>query len=99
MERVRRKFFPNCLENHEDVQDHPIVLSTSPLKKLKDCLIVVDQAELQENDVESHKRVCLIFDAKNEAQLTYARQSWKSLSEAGVNTVYWAESQGKWVKK
>ena len=54
-------FLPNCLENHEDVQDYPIVLSNSPLKKLRDCLIVVDQAELQENDVESHKRVCLIF--------------------------------------
>ncbi len=84
-------FLPNCLENHEDVQDYPIVLSSSPLKKLRDCLIVVDQAELQE--------VCLIFDAKNEAQLSNARKSWKSLSEAGVNTVYWAESQGKWYRK
>lgn len=57
-------FLPNCLENHEDVQDYPIVLSNSPLKKLRDCLIVVDQAELQENDVESHKRVCLILMLK-----------------------------------
>ena len=92
-------FLPNCLENHQDVQDYPIVLSNSPLKKLRDCLIVVDQAELQENDVESHKRVCLIFDAKNEAQLSNARKSWKSLSESGVNTVYWAESNGKWYRK
>tara|TARA_B100000242_G_C42800004_1_gene372102 strand:+ start:92 stop:208 length:117 start_codon:yes stop_codon:yes gene_type:complete len=36
---------------------------------------------------------------KNEAQLSKARKSWKSLSEAGVNTVYWAENQGKWVRK
>ena len=92
-------FLPNCLETHEDVQDYPIVLSNSPLKKLRDCLIVVDQAELQENDVESHKRVCLIFDAKNEVQLSNARKSWKSFSEAGVNTVYWAESNGKWYRK
>ena len=87
------------LEKHQDVNDYPIVLSNSPLKKLRDCLIVVDQAELQENDVESHKRVCLIFDAKNEAQLSNARKSWKSLSEANVNTVYWAESKGKWYRK
>ena len=92
-------FLPNCLENHKDVQDYPIVLSNSPVKKLRDCLIIVDHAELQENDVESHKRVCLIFDAKNEAQLSNARNSWKSLSEAGVNTVYWSESNGKWYRK
>jgi len=93
-------FLPNCLEGHEDEKDYPIVLCNSPLKKkLRDCLIVLDQAKLQKNEVQRYKRVCLIFDAKNEAQLTNARQSWKSLSEAGVNTVYWAESQGKWVRK
>ena len=72
-------FLPNCLENHEDVQDYPIVLSNSPLKKLRDCLIIVDHAELQENDVGSHKRGCLIFDAKNEAQLSQNPQAKTSL--------------------
>ena len=92
-------FLPHCLEDNDKLYDYPIVVSKSPLPELRDCLIVIDQAELQNNEVEKFKRVCLLFDSKNEVELTKARASWKSLSDAGVNTVYWAEDQGKWKKK
>ena len=89
-------FLPNCLEDSDKLQDHPIVLSKSSLSEVRDCLVVIDQVNLKENEVKKFKRVCLLFDAKNEVELTNARKTWKSLSNAGVNTVYWAEDQGKW---
>ena len=92
-------FLPHCLEDNDKLYDYPIVLSKSPLSDLRDCLIVIEQAELQNNEVEKFKRVCLLFDSKNEVELTKARASWKSLSDAGVNTFYWAEDQGTWKKK
>lgn len=92
-------FLPHCLEDHEDLQDYPIVLCKSPLKEWRDCLIVVDRGDLKENEVKNYKRVCLIFDAKIEVELSKARESWKKLSEEGINTVYWAEENGRWVKK
>ena len=92
-------FLPHCLEDHEDLQDYPIVLCKSPLKDWRDCLIVVGQADLKENEVKNYKRICLIFDAKIEAELSKARKSWKKLSDEGINTVYWAEDKGRWVKK
>ena len=92
-------FLPHCLEDHEDLQDYPIVLCKSPLKDWRDCLIVVDQADLKENEVKNYKRICLIFDAKIEVELSKARKSWKKLSEEGINTAYWAEDKGRWVKK
>ena len=92
-------FLPNCLEDSDKLQDHPIVLSKSSLSEVRDCLIVIDQVNLKENEVKKFKRVCLLFDAKNEVELTNARKTWKSLSNAGVNTVYWAEDQGKWKRK
>ena len=92
-------FLPHCLEDNDKLYDYPIVLSKSPLSELRDCLIVIEQAELQNNEVEKFKRVCLLFDSKNEVELTKARASWKSLSDAGVNTVYWTEDQGTWKKK
>ena len=92
-------FLPHCLEDHEDLQDYPIVLCKSPLKDWRDCLIVVGQADLKENEVKNYKRICLIFDAKIEAELSKARKSWKKLSEEGINTAYWAEHKGRWVKK
>tara|TARA_Y100001980_G_C14449604_1_gene233821 strand:- start:103 stop:552 length:450 start_codon:yes stop_codon:yes gene_type:complete len=92
-------FLPNCLEDSDKLQDHPIVLSKSSLSEVRDCLIVIDQVNLKENEVIKFKRVCLLFDAKNEVELTNARKTWKSLSNAGVNTVYWAEDQGTWKRK
>lgn len=92
-------FLPNCLEDSDKLQDHPIVLSKSSLSEVRDCLIVIDQVNLKENEVKKFKRVCLLFDAKNEVELTNARETWKSLSDDGVNTVYWAEDQGTWKRK
>ena len=92
-------FLPHCLEDNDKLHDYPIVLSKSPLSELRDCLVIIEQAELQNNEVEKFKRVCLLFDSKNEVELTKARASWISLSDAGVNTVYWAEDQGTWKKK
>ena len=92
-------FLPNCLEDSDKLQDYPIVLSKSSLSEVRDCLIVIDQVNLKENEVKKFKRVCLLFDAKNEVELTNARKTWKSLSNAGVNTVYWAEDQGTWKRK
>lgn len=92
-------FLPHCLEDHEDLQDYPIVLCKSPLKDWRDCLIVVGQADLKENEVKNYKRICLIFDAKIEVELSKARKSWKKLSEEGINTNYWTEDKGRWVKK
>jgi len=92
-------FLPHCLENHEDLHDYPIVLCKSPLKECRDCLIVVGQADLNENEVKSYKRVCLIFDAKIEVELSKARKSWKKFSDEGINTAYWTEEEGRWVKK
>ena len=92
-------FLPHCLEDHEDLQDYPIVLCKSPLKDWRDCLIVVGQADLKENEVKNYKRICLIFDAKIEAELSKARKSWKKLSDEGINTAYWTEEEGRWVKK
>ena len=92
-------FLPHCLEDHEDLQDYPIVLCKSPLKDWRDCLIIVGQADLKENEVKNYKRICLIFDAKIEVELSKARKSWKKLSEEGINTNYWAEDKGRWVKK
>ena len=92
-------FLPHCLEDNDKLHDYPIVLSKSRLSEVRDCLIVVDQAELKENEVKKFKRVCLLFDSKNELELTHARETWKSLSDAGLKTSYWTEKNGKWTKK
>ena len=76
-------FLPHCLEDNDKLEDYPIVISKSPLLEVRDCLVVVERAEV----------------TKNEVELTKARECWKSLSDAGLETVYWAENRGQWKKK
>ena len=92
-------FLPHCLADNDKSQEHPIVLCTSPLAEFRDCLVVINQAELQKNELENFKRICFLFDSKNELELKNAREVWKSLSDAGLKTSYWAEDNGKWTKK
>ena len=92
-------FLPHCLEDNDKLHDYPIILGKSPLSEVRDCLIVINQAALKENEVGKFKRVCLLFDSKNEVELTNAREVWKKLSDAGLKTSYWAEDNGKWFKK
>ena len=92
-------FLPHCLEDNDKLEDYPIVISKSPLLEVRDCLVVVERAKVTKNEVGKFKRVCLLFDSKNEVELTKARECWKSLSDAGLETVYWTENWGKWEKK
>jgi DNA polymerase-3 subunit chi len=92
-------FLPHCFQGNDNLQENPIVISKSPLLEIRDCLVVVERAEVTKNEVGKFKRVCLLFDSKNEVELTSARECWKSLSGAGLKTVYWAEDRGQWKKK
>ena len=92
-------FLPHCFQDNDNLRENPIVISKSPLLEIRDCLVVVERAEVTKNEVGKFKRVCLLFDSKNEVELTSASECWKSLSGAGLKTVYWAEDRGQWKKK
>jgi DNA polymerase-3 subunit chi len=57
-------FLPHCLEDNDKLEDYPIVISKSPLLEVRDCLVVVERAEVTKNEVGKFKRVCLLFDSK-----------------------------------
>jgi DNA polymerase-3 subunit chi len=60
-------------------------------------LFIVDQSEL--GDTEGLDRCFIIFDGRDEASLTGARNRWKALKEAGGNLAYWKQSpEGRWEK-
>lgn len=60
-------------------------------------LFIVDQSEL--GDIEGLDRCFIIFDGRDEASLTGARNRWKALKEAGGNLAYWKQSpEGRWEK-
>lgn len=75
------------------------VLLTESVENPNDAqaLFIVDGSEL--GDTESYDRCFIIFDGRDEAALTGARERWKTLKAAGGNLAYWKQSpEGRWEK-
>jgi len=61
-------------------------------------LFLTDGAAL--GGLEGFKRVCVVFDGRDEAALKTARGHWKAVKASGAGAVYWAETPtGRWEKK
>lgn len=63
------------------------------------CLMAVDGAEVQAEEVPGFARVCILFDGLDAAAVAAARGQWKSLTAAGCAAQYWSEESGRWEKK
>jgi len=77
----------------------PVLLSDTTMGPGFDCLISVDMAEVPADAVAQHKRVCILFDASDDAAMTVARGQWSRLTDAGCVAKYWSEESGKWELK
>ncbi len=80
--------------------DQPILLTTdTAMPNTPACLMTVDGADVDADEVTRLERVCVIFDGNNPDALQTARSQWKALSGAGCVLQYWAQEDGRWSKK
>ena len=80
--------------------DQPILLTTDFDKTNNaEILFLTDQAKTDPTEVAKFTRVCLIFDGMDSEELNSARIEWKKLSQAGIPAQYWAQDDGRWIKK
>lgn len=63
------------------------------------CVMSVDGAEVSADEVKAKERVCVLFDGHDEARVAHARTQWKALTSAGCSAQYWAQADGRWLKK
>jgi DNA polymerase-3 subunit chi len=93
-------FLPHGLSGGAHDADQPILLTcdagaaNSPV-----CVMAVDGAEIDANEVAALERVCILFDGNDPAALQRARDQWKTLTDAGCAAQYWSEESGRWEKK
>ena len=93
-------FLPHGLEGgaHDAVQ--PVLLCTSPKPAAPGgCLMSVDGAEVLPTEAAGLARICILFDGSDEQAVNHARTQWKKLTDAGLAAQYWAQEQGRWIKK
>ena len=80
--------------------DQPILLTTDTAAgNGATCVMAVDGAEVEPEEVNALERVCILFNGTDDAAVQHARGQWKALTAAGCSAQYWSEESGKWEKK
>ncbi|MEM7439173.1 MAG: DNA polymerase III subunit chi [Pseudomonadota bacterium] len=93
-------FMPHGVAGGDHDKAQPILLTAGEENTNKaDLLVLIDGARANVAEAARFERVCLMFDGNDEAQLGAAREDWKAISDAGLSAQYWAQVDGRWVKK
>ena len=89
-------FLPHGLAGGPDDSRQPVLLSTSPdAPNLARNMLIADG--IWRESALSYDRSFFLFD---NATLDGAREAWKSLAaKDGIERRYWAQENGKWLKK
>ncbi|MFQ5622771.1 MAG: DNA polymerase III subunit chi [Paracoccaceae bacterium] len=62
-------------------------------------LMLIDGLALDSRDTEEFERVCVLFDGNDADATQSARSDWLRVSKAGGEAIYWAQENGRWVRK
>jgi DNA polymerase-3 subunit chi len=93
-------FLPHGVAGGDHDALQPVLLTTAAKASNEpSCLMCVGGAEVRPDEVQALERVCILFDGADPAAVEQARNQWKSLTAAGAEAQYWAEEDGRWVKK
>ena len=89
-------FVPHGLAGGAEDARQPVLLTTSPdAPNLARNMLIADG--IWRESALSYDRSFFLFDS---ATLESAREAWKSLAtKGGIERRYWAQENGKWVKK
>jgi len=92
-------FLPHGMAGGAHDADQPVLLGTNVPAAEFQCVMSVAGADVSAAEVEAADRVCILFDGYDESALNHARGQWKALTTAGCKAQYWAQGDGRWLKK
>lgn len=93
-------FDPHGMAGGEFDAEQPILLTlASEMTNGATCLMAIDSAPVDPEEVGDLDRVCVLFDGNDPDSLAAARAQWKTLTQAGCAAQYWAQSSGSWEKR
>lgn len=81
---------------HDDMQ--PVLLCEDDTT-VADCIMLVEGAQIDLAQAQAASRVCVLFQADNDAHMNSARQLWIQLAGQGVALKYFSEETGAWALK
>ncbi|MGH1368885.1 MAG: DNA polymerase III subunit chi [Maritimibacter sp.] len=90
-------FLPHGIAGGPHDADQPILLTTQ--SQIAGCLVSVDGAAVQADEVAATQRTMVLFDGNHEGAVEAARNQWRSLTSAGIKAKYWSQETGRWELK
>ncbi|MBR2574514.1 MAG: DNA polymerase III subunit chi [Loktanella sp.] len=90
-------FLPHGLSGGPHDADQPVLLGDLPATDFA-CVMAVGGAAVTAEEAMLLARACILFDSAENAK-AQARLQWKTLTDAGIAAQYWAQEDGRWVKK
>ena len=84
---------------HDALQPVLLCAGEEPVGNGAACLMAVGGAGVAPEDVSRFERLCILFDGLDGDAVAAARAQWKALTGAGCAALYWAQENGRWVKK
>ncbi|WP_439507123.1 DNA polymerase III subunit chi [Yoonia sp.] len=90
-------FLPHGLAGGPHDADQPVLLGDLPATDFA-CVMAVGGAAVTAEEAAQLARACILFDSAEDAK-AQARLQWKTLTDAGIAAQYWAQEDGRWVKK
>ena len=89
-------FLPHGVAGSLEDAYQPILLALDGQTYPHDCLICISGAPILVEEIAEARRVCIVFQDDNSADMQTARSQWKSLTKAGLAAKYWSQSNGSW---
>lgn len=92
-------FLPHGTAQEPMADRQPILLGTDAANSNQaQALFLVDGAEPA--DLDGYERCIVLFDGRDEAALSQARNHWRQFKAAGLPVSYWQQGEGRgWEKK
>lgn len=93
-------FLPHGLDTDADAQDQPVLLTSgADIPNQAKTLFLIDGAQPDFDEVTRLDLTAILFDGHDPSAVDTARGHWRSTVAANLKAVYWAQEQGRWVKK
>jgi len=92
-------FLPHGVAGGAHDARQPVLLTTDFEATDATCLMAVDGADFPIEKLAGLDRACVLFDGADEAALDKARGQWRQVADAGLDAQYWAQEDGRWIKK
>ena len=94
-------FLPHGLASgpHDARQPVLLTLPDQPATNAPSCLMTLDGPPLDPGQIAALERTCILFDGSDATALNMARDQWRQLAAAAIESEYWSEESGRWERK